>query len=361
MKRNIYLVSDCHVKSRLWTNFAAVQGDAYMAMRKMASETDPSSVLISCGDLLDSNRPSNVDLAETAEFLNHFHRVLYIAGNHDDCQPSIVPVMCPYALHLTPDAVVREGNLVICGIDWQRSREAFLECLAQAAQTLSDETRDGGQPVLIMHQAVHDFLSIDGASMCTAKEILDTVGQDVLVYSGDIHVTQYVASVLGKGRVQSPGPLVPQDTLQARRQQFYWQLDSDTGVPSQHPVSVRSFAFLDSAAPDFDLAASLDALDRSLELPPVAILQVHGDYVPPKSQLNRDDCIVVVRTERTSTEASATEESSVTTLEEAITQEIEATEPLLADVLKPLADRLTTADKPDELLSTLLTNWEVTT
>lgn len=268
--------------------------------------------------------------------------------------------MCPYALHLTPDDVVRDGNLVICGIDWQRSREAFLECLAQAAQTLSDETGEGGQPVLIMHQAVHDFLSIDGASICTAKEILDTVGQDVLVYSGDIHVVQHVASSLGKGRVQSPGPLVPQDTLQARRQQFYWELDSDTGVPTRHPVSVRSFAFLDSAAPDFDLAASLDALDRSLELPPVAILQVHGDYVPPKSQLNREDCIVVVRTERTSTEVRTADESSVTTLEEAITQEIEATEPLLADVLQPLADRLAAADKPDELLSTLLTNWEVT-
>lgn len=361
MASKLFVVSDAHVKSRLWTNYAAVQGDSYAALDQIAQAASSEDFLLSCGDLLDSNRPSSRDLTELSRFLSRFSSVLFINGNHDNADPSFVPVLCPNAVQLGNTPVIL-GNLAVYGISWCNAKEAFFEALSEIRSSLDILSPDK-LPVIAVHQAVSDFLSIDGASMCSAKDIQEILGpRSNWVFCGDIHVHKKIPFEDTGSFVFSPGPLVPQDIQQARHSQHYIQVDTDSRDMVVVPVIVRDYVFIKYNG-SMDLKSCLDGLEKTKPLPPLVMVETEDRSIIPASQIQRDDCIVVVRTERQLKAETALCETSVQTvsLMDAVTAEVEATAKPYAKSLLPLLSSLIQTEDPVELLHVLLQKWKVVT
>lgn len=347
-----YIISDTHVKSRLWTNFAGIQGDAYRAL-ELISEKAENEIIISCGDLFDSNRPSSTDLASVSDLCKKVKMICYINGNHDDCFPSILPSLTEKCLHLTSSNPVQLENINLFGIDWQNTRDKILEELTNIASTAVHQ-KEPEKTVVIMHQSLQEFFA-KGAPV-TASDIWEILGESAAVIIGDIHSNQLIESPSKKGFILSPGPLVPQDIGQAKKEQFFHTLDLQTRELTKIPIQVRSYYFLDGTDAKFDLGIALSTIHDDSELPAAVILKVKPNYILPKNIPENFIVVTAVQFDKVSYSSLHTVETSI---DEAVETEIDTTEKENAKLMKTLYNNLKMSDTPDEVLQSVLEKWKV--
>ena len=353
MKESIILVSDVHVKNRLWTNNSLVVGDAYEALKYVASKSDDSCSLISCGDFFDVFRPTSKDLTEAGNFFKHFKKVYYVDGNHDLVNPSLMSIWSDKCVKLTssPEYV---GNLLLYGVDYCSTKEALFAELQKIKQSI-EELRETEQPIVILHQALKEFLGFDGSYTCSCDELFDLLGSDIKIYCGDIHIPDVVESGKDGGFVCSPGPLVPQDIGQAAKTQYYYYVDPATGNYLRHDIKVRNIDVCFSLEElTTVLSQSFDTGKYSLKPLVYAVLPT-SVTVPKLPEHLQDKVILVVRraADRVATSSNQVRQSSQLTLKDAILADIRATQKK-PDKLVALASVLLDAENADEVLLTLL-------
>ena len=350
------LISDAHVKSRLWTNFPSIQGDAYRALQIVADAAS-DKVVISCGDFFDSNRPSSKDLEAAAGLIRRSSEFLYVQGNHDDCTPSIVDSLDGTHIHLNSNGYAI-GNTCIFGVDYQNTKDKVITELRNIAEQIEAQGLSAYERVIIMHQSLKEFFNMGSLE---AADIYAAVGDDVKVFIGDIH--SYGLVQHGDGFVMSPGPLVPQDLNQARRAQSYYVLDLDRFGVESVPIKVRDYYFLDATQDGFDLTRALqqameEADPVNTPLAKAVIMKAYPGFKVPKDMLS-DDKVFVVDTVRKREEKK--QRGPELTLMEAVDAEIDATEGAAAKTMKMISRHLMAAEDPDELAAKWFKQWEVIT
>ena len=362
MQKKGILIADAHIKQRLWTNYPRIQGDSYEALKKV-QEAAEGGFVISCGDLFDSNRPSSMDLKVVNEFLKNIETLYYINGNHDPVEPHIISSLGTNVVHLTISPTYIE-DVAFYGIDWRNSKEDILYLLKEVRSNMENNTEVHN--VLIMHQSLDVFFMYHSI---TLEEIRQALGHSCDIFIGDIHINKTIHSQ--EGFCTSPGPLVPQDTQQAKHVQY--MTDIRCGYPdgatkgsayvsnlyvNQIPVEVRKYHHMTSYE---DLAEAVKVLteENPFNLPPVIFVKAPHGYKVPREFVNRDDVIVVADTLPAETRNMAQEAQTTGTLLDAVLEEIAETEPDKAQIMKPLAEKLYNEDLPDEYLLGLLNKWEI--
>lgn len=361
MKESIILVSDVHVKNRLWTNNSLVVGDAYEALKYVASKSNNSCSLISCGDFFDVFRPTSKDLTEAGNFFKNFKKVYYVDGNHDLVNPSLMSIWADKCVKLTssPEHV---GNLLLYGVDYCSTKEALFVELQKIKQSI-EELRETEQPVVILHQALKEFLGFDGSYTCSCEELFDLLGSDIKIYCGDIHIPDVVESGKDGGFVCSPGPLVPQDIGQAAKTQYYYYVDPDTGNYLRHDIKVRPIDLcfnLEELTSVLSRGFSTDLLSKYVLKPLIYTILPTSVAVPKLPEDLQDKVILIVRrtSDRVVNNVQQTRQSSQLTLKNAILTDIRATQKK-PDKLVALASVLLDAENADEVLLSLLQKMEV--
>lgn len=360
MSQKAILISDAHIKSRLWTNFPNIQGDSYEAL-KLVADASKDLPVISCGDFFDNNRPSSKDLEAAANLMRNASTFYYVKGNHDDCDPCIIDSLDGNHVHLRSDTPVALGKSFIFGIDYQNTKDKIINQLQEIAERVAlSKNLQKGHTIVIMHQALKEFFNM---STFEAKEVFDILGPSVKVFIGDIHNYGLVSSDGGSGFIMSPGPLVPQDLNQARRPQNYYEIDTYDLSLNSVPLKVREYVFLDATVEGFDLRESLENLYKDLgidrvrrPLPTAVIIKAYPGFKVPK-ELHNDDYIFVTDSVR------PREEKRVATVEltlnEAVNAEIKNTEGNLAETMISISNHLLASDTPDELALAMLKKWKV--
>lgn len=350
------LISDTHIKSRLWTNFPGIQGDAYQALKIVAEEAKGIPV-ISCGDFFDSNRPSAKDLEAAADLIRSASVFLYVQGNHDDCVPSIVDSLDGRHVHLSSNPY-RVGNTDIYGVDYQNTHDKVLEKLKEISEDIHIRESVATYQVIVMHQSLKEFFSM---STFKASDIFDIVGGKVKVFIGDIHLYGMVQHEEG-GFIMSPGPLVPQDLSQANRSQKVYRVNLDNLNVSTIPLKVRDYYFLDATVDGFDIHKAYEEitdqeyLGVDTPLAKVVIIKAYPGFKVPKDILS-DKYIFVTDNVRPKEERrKATVELTLT---DAVNAEIRNTEGKLADTMIAISDKLLASETPDELALAILKKWKV--
>lgn len=358
MKNNVVLISDAHIKNRLWTNNSLVTGDAYEALKIISSNLprdDTTNYLISCGDFFDTTRPTSKDLTEAGNFFNNFHRVYYVDGNHDKVDPSLMAIWSERCVKLTTTPVTID-NLRIFGVDYCSTKEELFEQLSEISRCVSGYS-GSVIPVIILHQALKEFLSFDGSYICSCEDLFSMFNTEINVYCGDIHISQMYSS--DESFVLSPGPLVPQDIGQATKDQYWYTLDTFTGKCKKAALKVRDITITKTLS-EFTKAISKKPCDNLPCKSLIYALLPVGVELPKLDESLKQDRIIIVRriSEKASNNSVVHRSSNSVSLKDAIIQDIEDTQKK-PDKLVKLASVLIDSSEPDTVLQTLLTKMGV--
>lgn len=355
----IHITADLHIKNRLWNNCTKLTGDSYTAL-----EIHPGAkndVLIDCGDLFDVARPKAEDVAIVQLFLEQFKKVYAVTGNHDQTYPAWPSMLLPedklVYLSATPVQPEEATYLSLFGHDYTTSREELLEFL----QTVADYPPGMGTKVIVLHQAFKEILSISGAFELSYDDLTGIFGdQKVIVLAGHVHVHKIVNKVPNIV-LCSPGPLVPQDLQQAKNPCYHCMIQKGQIKASEAPT--RVFKFLDGSTPGFDLCKALAGFKNAFPaLPPAVIVSLNADQKLPAVPASIKENFVVIFKRQSMldvmSDSSQTAEVQACTLEEAILQEIEQTEPVYGKQIKAITDHLLKTDDPVAFLDSVLTKWK---
>lgn len=170
--------ADCHVSASGLKSMTPAS-DGFIALKQVVDMANKFKVpLVIGGDLFDKSRPPAPVFEETQRILKEVKHGLYFTqGNHDlDRSMPWVTAMAsidPSAVHLGYSPVDVGGHM-LCGLDYAPSSQI-------SEQLLQIPKCDG----LVMHQALSQALSFDGAWNCD----LDWVDSSKVtnVWIGDIH------------------------------------------------------------------------------------------------------------------------------------------------------------------------------
>lgn len=285
------LMADAHIRSRTWTNFSRVSGDAWAALRKLSAGmatgygTNRRKILVIAGDWFDSNRPSSRDALESSEFLKNFDRVLYVRGNHDTAVPGWAEATgaVTHVTELTDDPVELPDGSFVFGLSWSLGREAMLDGLKRISAKMT-ACRSESTCYIVVHAAFRHLLGFDGKwqlELADIDRLFPLFTKRVVVLAGDIHVRD-TSRTPGGAVVHSPGPLFPQNWEQTQRRCFV-SLVNGMEI-SDIPADVREYAQVE--------ASSTEELDRALAtvarrpdmLPPLVRVSIPAgcDWNPPE-------------------------------------------------------------------------------
>lgn len=355
----IHITADLHIKNRLWNNCTKIQGDSYEALTSFPVAND--DILIDCGDIFDVTRPKAEDVAAAQLFLEKFKKVYAIIGNHDKTYPTWLSMLLPAEkLVLLSDIPVKPAEatyLSLFGHDYTTSREELLEFL----QTVADYPPGMGTKVIVLHQAFKEILSIPGAFELSYDDLTGIFGdQKVIVLAGHVHVHKIINKVPNIV-LCSPGPLVPQDLQQAKNPCYHCMIQKGQIKASEAPT--RAFKFLDGSTPGFDLCKALEGFRNPFpELPPAVVVSLNADQKLPAVPASIKESFVVIFKRQSMldvlSDSSQAAEVQACTLEEAILQEIEQTEPVYGKQIKAITDHLLKTDDPVAFLDSVLTKWK---
>lgn len=350
MKRKVFLVSDVHIKNRLWTNFSAVTGDSYTALSKITSCLSPedfaTSVCISCGDFFDSNRPSPQDLYEASAFINKFSKFAYIAGNHDDASPYLPSTLSGRCCLLNTDTPTIVDNLYIFGVSHTPSKELLIEKLQQISEYWNNSKNEAGIPIIILHQALE---GLQGNAIISPNELEEIFNFPCKIFIGDTHVNVNICK--NNCDIFSPGSLVPQNKAEALQDNYIYVLDSLTGDISRVTLKIRHFVLCEDTS-------KLPSFPEPLELPTVCL--VRASSIPAEWKTLYPDVIFieypVTKKQEQETVTTVVQDMS---LKEAVYAEFESALPEKSDLLCQIFDRIENMEDPTDLLNKLLTKWGV--
>lgn len=189
-------IADAHIKPRTWTNWTELNGDAYAALRLLSdyARKNNISMLMSGGDLLDSNRPCSEDLLELRHFLSTFETAYIIRGNHDKVEPTFPAVLFPDVEELDETRLVsvNQGteSTLMSGVSYTETRQELLNSL-HAVREMWDKTGylPGALHILMLHCTMKH---LSGPGMKFALDEADIAGifkgLNLLVLVGDVHV-----------------------------------------------------------------------------------------------------------------------------------------------------------------------------
>lgn len=353
----IHITADLHVKERLWNNCTKLTGDSYTALEIHPGAKD--DVLIDCGDLFDVTRPKASDVAVVQLFLEKFRKVYAVTGNHDRTYPSWPSMLLPEdkLVYLSDSPVFPEDyDLALFGRDYTTCREELLEFLQTVADCQTDKTK-----IIVLHQAFREVLSIPGAFELSYDDLTGIFGsQQVIVLAGHVHVHKIINKVPNIV-LCSPGPLVPQDLQQAKNPCYHCTIQEGQIKASKAPT--RAFKFLDGSTPGFDLCKALEGFRNPFpDLPPAVVVSLNADQKLPAVPASIKESFVVIFKRQSMlddlSDSSQATEVQACTLEEAILQEIEQTEPVYSKQIKAITDHLLKTDDPVAFLDSVLTKWK---
>ena len=251
MPDKFLFMADVHVKSRTWTNSLQLTGDAYTALNtvleKLSDQKRLPVTLVIGGDWFDSNRPSSTDILRTNYFLDQFMYVYYIAGNHDNVDPSFLSAFnCNRTVQIkrlseTPEKMA-EQDAWIAGVSWMSSAEKLQESIKSICTTWRAEHQKEEVLYLVLHTSFQHLLAFDGAYKLTADFIKSVIGEHtVRILVGDIHVRDTMDLDHPGQYIHSPGSLYPLSLDQTDRQFAVSLIESVTGAIADVPIKVRSY------------------------------------------------------------------------------------------------------------------------
>ena len=373
MFEKVLFMADSHIRSRTWTNFMQLQGDAYCALHKVSEQlqkfTSPPEVLIIGGDWFDGNRPSSVDVMETFRFLSQFKLVLFVNGNHDKIEPSFLEVLqgldLPFTqilnlqnsdtrvLHCAPD-------FHIAGLNWTENASQLKSDL----RTIADEFRQSGvdKPLhLVLHTSFQHLLGYDGSYKLSIKDIEEIFnGIQVRVLVGDIHTRDLThISDMNDSYIHSPGSLYPRSFDKMMDEYAVSLIDTGTGEIKDIDCNVRAYYRYDyKSREELDQMVDIAKEDsKSLPLPPFIRVVMPKDSDVKILQTDYDGVVLQV----VSSEAADHEEQYIRntqdqyTLEQAVAEEADEDEDI-----RDMAVALVTADDPMAEIESWLKFWNVT-
>ena len=340
----IWVTADLHVKRRLWNNCTKIEGDTYKALEKAAAMLpDQNQVLIDCGDALDVVRPKAEDVAAVSQFFSKFRKVYVVDGNHDKAEPSWTDLLrCSNVVHLSEDPVI-EGGFALFGMNFTPDKEKLLDFL----QTVSERQVPGKRTVIVLHQGFKEFISFGGAFELTKEDVF-SLFDEVTVLVGHVHIHSGVSD--GEKLIISPGPIVPQDLDQARHIQYFSEL-LPNGTLKAYPIKVRKFIFTEKLE-------ELPEPEKDM-LPPAVIVQLEpAQPIPAVSKDLQEKYVFIWKRAIAEVCDSDTEISRAQTLEEAIQEEIQQTEPVYGQKIAALIRHLMNSDDPVQFLEEVITKWK---
>ena len=171
---------------------------------------------------------------------------------------------------------------------------------------------------------------------------------EVTVLVGHVHIHSGVSD--GEKHIISPGPIVPQDLDQARHIQYFSELLPD-GTLKAYPIKVREFIFTDKLE-------ELPEPEKDM-LPPAVIVQLEpAQPIPAVSKDLQEKYVFIWKRAIAEVSDSDTEISRAQTLEEAIQEEIQQTEPVYGQKIAALIRHLMNSDDPVQFLEEVITKWK---
>ena len=305
MTRLVYM-ADSHIKTRTWTNDASLTGDAFAALEQVqawASSKDAfNKKLMLGGDLLDSNRPSSLELTKTFSFLQDWGSVWYIRGNHDNVVPPFIDginelgyitVLGDYGSY-----ICRLDDANICGIPWQLSSEALMTELREMHACICGNDLPS---YVMLHTGLKELMGFDGTWQIDCDTLHDMFSDcisPVVFLIGHVHKLKNFD--LGDGVfVHSPGSLYPCNLDEINDQHGFTCIDTDK-VLSHVDVRVRDYVSVDWS----DIVSLNNIVDERMEyadahgLLPVCIrLNIDGKSSYRRVDVTNKDAIIRVNDE----------------------------------------------------------------
>jgi len=348
-------MADLHIKARTWTNFPAVQGDAYEALKLVNARMDGRGLgdvpVVLGGDVFDSNRPSSEDVLNLQRFLEPHRNVYYIRGNHDNVIPSWVSVACPHAVALdeTPPVSLNDGTY-ITGVSWNVSANALKERLKSLAEVLRMYSPE--LVYIVLHTSFSHLLGIEDCSQMSLvwlTENFDGIPANFLV--GDVHVRD-ITEWDGGHYVHSPGSLYPLSWDRTLSPCAVSVIDVETGEIMAEDCTVRQYrtvSSLNASRTIRDIASSC----MNDPLPPmVQLLNEGNDFSLPEGLRVVVQHVAAAQTADEVSSSSA--DSSAYTVLDAIREECQGD-----DNLCTMLSALCSSDDPAGTLESWLAYWNV--
>lgn len=350
MEKTVVLVSDVHIKNRLWTNFAGIQGDAYIALQKITSTQDAShNVCISCGDFFDSNRPTSKDLTEASDFIQSFETFLYVSGNHDDAEPPLPEALDRRRVkRLTHEIPYILDNLQIFGCSFTADKELLTEQL-QAMATYIFENPSDRKTLIVLHQSFEGLQANPMVTMSLLESIFST---PVTVFIGDTHLNK--KCLKNNITVVSPGALVPQNKAEALLDHYIYKINSTTGEFKKQPIEVRNYVIFNPTEEECPV------FEEHADLPTVCF--VKSDSIKKEWKDLNPQVIFITDPVKTEEQSASIIETSNMSLDDAIVEELTSVDNAVAgasNTLIAIYNAIKNVDEPDVLLSKLLDKWKV--
>lgn len=372
MFEKILFMADCHIRSRTWTNFMQLQGDAYCALQKVSDQLSslksPPKVLVVGGDWFDGNRPSSWDVRETFRFLSQFELVLFVNGNHDKVEPSFLEILqglgCTNVrvenLQNQSSRVIRFDNrFFIAGLNWMENADQLKAAIREIAVEYKSLGTD--QPLyLVLHTSFQHLLGYEGSYKLTIHDVEEIFGDSqVRVLVGDIHTRDLThISDMNGSYVHSPGSLYPRSFDKVNEEYAVSLINTGTGEIKDLDCRVRLYYRYDYKSRD-----ELDQLveiakqeSKDLPLPPFIRVVVPKYSEVKILQTDYDDVVIQVVTEDSEDQEEITSRQlqEQYTLAQAVAEEANED-----DDIRDLAVALIAADDPLAEIEGWLKFWNV--
>lgn len=377
MSNRFLFMADAHIKARTWTNSLQLTDDSYTALNTIietlpklsdgSGRREPISTLVIGGDWFDSNRPSSTDILRTNYFLDQFSCVYYIAGNHDNVNPSFLSAFdCNRTVNVRllteiPVKLDEQENVWIAGIDWMSSSDRLQELITDICSDWKAAHTAEEVLYLVLHTSFQHLLHVDGAYKLT-QEFIERVteGTSIRVLVGDVHVrnTSYIEHSDGHNRyIHSPGSLYPLSIDQIDHQHAVSVIDAVSGEITDVPVKVRSYSVLKYTTDErlMELYTRIVTSSEHLPLCPFIRVLVGADEDVHIDVTQFPDAVVQVLRESADMQEQRLDTTHGCTLIQAAVEE--AGDDAL---LSQLVEAILVADDPLQELKTWLDFWKVT-
>lgn len=233
----LYALGDLHISATIWDRFRGVTGDSAFMLSEIKGLLSGDDDLVLCGDVFDSSEPGPQLLQLFREWAEDVtaagNRLWAFQGNHDKRILSWPGALTSCVIHIGHGDPVTIAGTRCVALDYA-PRDIIARKLAELGT--SKELPE----ILFLHQAVRQYLDIDGTWNCDLEWVPAGIP---LVVLGDIHEPwgctvrpgQY-AAYTGAGHTRS--------ITEAKHQKSVLRVTQSTGVPSfdLERVPIRSRA-----------------------------------------------------------------------------------------------------------------------
>jgi len=177
----LYALGDLHISATIWDLFRAISGDSAFMLSELKGLLSGDDDLVLCGDVFDSSEPGPTLTRMFREWAEDVtaagNRLWAIQGNHDKRIVSWTDAVTSCVTYVGNGAPFSIAGIRCAALDYA-PRDTIARKLAELG------TRKELPEILFLHQAVRQYLDIDGTWNCDLEWVPAGIP---LVVLGDIH------------------------------------------------------------------------------------------------------------------------------------------------------------------------------